>query len=67
MRWNLEDIAWRERRKGKRVSLIVSYSKMQIDGKWWRWVEDEERLKDEEGRIWEEQGEGQEEVRMEEG
>ncbi|XP_029678864.1 translation machinery-associated protein 22-like [Formica exsecta] len=32
MRWNLEEVARRERKKGKRVR--VSYGKIQIEGKW---------------------------------
>lgn len=50
MRWNLEDIARRERGEGKRV--WVNYGKIQIEGKWWRWEEEEEMLKDNKGRVW---------------
>jgi len=60
IRWRLEDIARRERGKGKRVR--VGYGKLLIEERWWRWVEEEKRLKDTEGRIWGEQGEGQEEA-----
>lgn len=58
MRWNLEEVARREREKGKRVR--VSYGKIQIEGKWWKWEEEEERLRDNEGLIWKEQGEEKE-------
>lgn len=50
MRWNLEDIARREMGEGKRV--WVNYRKIQIEGKWWRWEEEEEILKDNKGRVW---------------
>jgi len=50
IRWRLEDIARRERGKGERVR--VGYGKLLIEERWWRWVEEEERLKDTEGRIW---------------
>ncbi|KMQ81907.1 hypothetical protein RF55_24803 [Lasius niger] len=58
MRRNLEKIAWGERGRNKRV--WVGYGKIQIDGKWWRWEEEEERLRDDEGKIWREQGEKRE-------
>jgi len=56
MKWKLEEIARQERGKGKRV--WVGYGKIQIEGKWWRWEEDEEILKDGEGKVWNTQGEG---------
>ncbi|CAL1678286.1 unnamed protein product [Lasius platythorax] len=59
MRRNLEKIAWGERGRNKRV--WVGYRKIQIDGKWWRWEEEEERLRDDEGKMWREQGEKMEE------
>ncbi|CAL1671609.1 unnamed protein product [Lasius platythorax] len=58
MRRNLEKVAWGERGRNKRV--WVGYGKIQIDGKWWRWEEEEERLRDDEGKIWREQGEKRE-------
>lgn len=54
----MESIAWREKERNKRV--WVGYGKIQIDGKWWRWEKEEERLRDEEGRIWREQRETKE-------
>ena len=55
MRWNLEDIARQERGDGKRVR--VKYGKIQIEGKWWKWEEDEEILRDNEGKVWKRKGE----------
>lgn len=57
MKWRLERIAGHERGKGKRVWL--GYGKIQIEGRWWKWEEEEEVLRDNEGNIWREQGEGQ--------
>jgi len=45
-----------EERKGKRV--WIGYGKIRIEGQWWRWDEEEERLKDDKGNVREErQGE----------
>ncbi|XP_011858385.1 PREDICTED: golgin subfamily A member 6-like protein 22 [Vollenhovia emeryi] len=52
MKWKMEEAARNERENGKRVWL--RYGRIQIEGKWWRWDEEEEVLKDEEGRIWKE-------------
>lgn len=49
MRWNLEDKARKEMGEGKRV--WVNYRKIQIEGKWWRWEEEEEMLKDNKGKV----------------
>jgi len=54
MRWNLEDIARQERGNDKRVR--VGYGKMQIEGKG-KWEEDEEILRDNEGKVWKKKGE----------
>jgi len=32
--------------------------KIQIEGKWWKWEEDEEILRDGEGKVWNIQREG---------
>jgi len=45
------------REKGRRV--WVNYGKIQIEGKLWRWDEGIQTIKDNEGRVWENQGEGQ--------
>lgn len=44
MMWKLGQIAGKESSKGKRV--IVRYGKIWIEGKWWRWDEERDRLKD---------------------
>ncbi|XP_011883569.1 PREDICTED: uncharacterized protein PF11_0207-like [Vollenhovia emeryi] len=54
MRWQLEEIARKEKENGRRVWL--RYGRIQIEGKWWRWDEDEEVIKDGEGTIWKEKG-----------
>jgi len=55
--WRIREIARQERGRGKRI--WVSYGKIQIEGKWWRWDENEQTLKDEEGRAWRSQEEGE--------
>lgn len=56
MRWNLERIAEKEERKGNKVG--IGYGKIWINGKWWKWDEDEEVLRDGKGnRRREEEGE----------
>ncbi|EFN89266.1 hypothetical protein EAI_04509 [Harpegnathos saltator] len=55
MRWKLEEIAREERERGK--SIWGKYGKIQIDGKWWRCNEEEEELRDSEGRTRGETGE----------
>jgi len=57
MEWRLKEIARIERGKGRRV--WVSYGKIQIEGKLWRWDEGSQTIKDNESRVWENQGEGQ--------
>lgn len=56
-RWSLRQIVMREEAKGKRVWIMRG--RVQIEGKWWIWDDQMERLKDNEGR-WrkEEEGEG---------
>lgn len=55
MRWKLEEIGRRERGEGKRI--WIGYGKIQIEGKWWMWEEEEEVLRDNEGKIWKKEGE----------
>lgn len=55
MKWNIENVVWRERGKGRRV--WISYGKIQIEGEWWVWDEVERVLKGRGGKNWEEQGE----------
>ncbi|XP_011883873.1 PREDICTED: uncharacterized protein PF11_0207-like [Vollenhovia emeryi] len=54
MRWKMEEIARKEKENGRRVWL--RYGWIQIEGKWWRWDEDEEVIKNGEGTIWKEKG-----------
>ncbi|EFN83458.1 vicilin-like seed storage protein At2g18540 [Harpegnathos saltator] len=56
MRWNLKEIAREERGKGKNV--WVKYGRIQIRGKWWKWDEKEEKLRDNEEGIRTEKEEG---------
>lgn len=42
MKWKIEDRAWEERRKGRRV--WVGYGRIQVEGRWWIWNEDKEEL-----------------------
>ena len=58
IRQKLIEIAIKEERKGKRVK--VGRGWVRIDGKWWNWVEEEERLKDERGVCWTEEREAYE-------
>jgi len=37
----------------------VSYGKIQIEGKLWRWDEGMQTIRDNEGKAWEDRGEGQ--------
>jgi len=55
--WRLKEIARLEREKGRRV--WVSYGKIQIEGKLWRWDEGMQTIRDNEGKAWEDRGEGQ--------
>jgi len=57
MEWRLKEIARIEREKGRKV--WVSYGKIQIEGKTWKWDEGIQMIKDNEGRVWGNQGEGQ--------
>jgi len=57
MRWKLEEIARREMRMGRKV--VLSYGRLKIDEKWWRWDEEEEVLTDGKG-IFREEGKGEE-------
>jgi len=63
MKWKLEEIARQERERGKRV--WVGYGKIQIEGKWWK--EDEEILRDGDGKVWNIQEEGVESQGREKG
>lgn len=60
MQWRLEEIARDERRRNRRV--MVRCARMWIEGKWWQWNEERERLVDEKGgkRGREEIGRGEE-------
>ncbi|XP_011702471.1 PREDICTED: trichohyalin-like [Wasmannia auropunctata] len=49
MRWNLEEIARKEGRKGKKV--WIGYGRIQIEEQWWKWDEEEEVLRDGKGRM----------------
>lgn len=50
MRWKIEEIAGEERKKGKTV--WVGYGKIQKEGKSWKWDEEEGRLRDSRGKVW---------------
>nr|XP_034174773.1 golgin subfamily A member 6-like protein 6 [Osmia lignaria] len=50
IQWKLRRIAKEEREKGKNV--WVDHGRIRIEGKWWRWKEGSERLKDGQGREW---------------
>lgn len=66
MRWMVQDIAWKERSKGKRVR--IGYGRVQIEGKWWKWDEEEkEKLKSEERVEWIDRGDNKNTEAMEEG
>lgn len=57
VRWRLGEIARKEQEEGKRV--WIKGGMIRIGEKWWRWDEEEEKLKDSNGGIREEgQGEG---------
>lgn len=58
MQWNLEKIAWEERKKGN--TAWVKYGKIWKDERWWRWNEEEEKLEEGDG---EERREKREEAR----
>lgn len=59
IKWRLGEIARKERGEGKDV--WISYGRMSIDGEWWGWDEEEEVLRNREGKTRE--GKGQGEVR----
>ncbi|EFN89388.1 hypothetical protein EAI_16183 [Harpegnathos saltator] len=63
MRWNLEEIEREERGKGRNV--WVKYERIQIEGKWWSWDGEEEKLKDSEGETRTMKGEGDKEEKGE--
>lgn len=42
IQWNLEKIAWEERKKGKATQ--VRYGRIWKEGRWWKWNEDKETL-----------------------
>lgn len=57
MRWRLEEIARKEESAGRKVR--IGYGRIRIGNTWWRWDEEEEVLRDEEGRTREgKKGEG---------
>lgn len=59
MKWKVEEIAEKERRKGNRV--WTGYGKIRINEKWWKWDEEEGCLRDWKGERRgeeEEKGEG---------
>lgn len=43
--WRLRQIAWKEEAKGRRV--WIGKGELKIEGKWWRWDEVREELRDE--------------------
>lgn len=47
MQWNLEKIAWEERKKGK--TAWVKYGKIWMNERWWRWNEEREELEEGDG------------------
>jgi len=47
MQWNLEKIAWEERKKGK--TAWVKYGRIWMNERWWRWNEEEEELMEGDG------------------
>lgn len=49
MKWNLEEIAREEERKGKKVWL--RYGRIRIENIWWKWDEEEEVLRDSNGNV----------------
>lgn len=49
IKWKLRQIAEEETRKGKRVT--VRYGRIWIEGKWWKWDEEREQLKDWRGAV----------------
>lgn len=50
MRWRLDEIAWAEKKKGKKV--WIGYGRIKIEEMWWKWDEVEEVLKDEKRNKW---------------
>jgi len=50
IRGKLRQIAWREAREGRKVK--VEQGRLWSEGKWWRWDEEEDELRDGEGRRW---------------
>ncbi|XP_070168832.1 uncharacterized protein PF3D7_1120000-like [Polyergus mexicanus] len=49
VRWRLREIARKEEGEGRRVR--IGNGGLQIDGKWWKWNEEEEVLKSERGEV----------------
>ncbi|XP_070170412.1 golgin subfamily A member 6-like protein 22 [Polyergus mexicanus] len=49
VRWRLREIARKEEGEGRRVR--IGNGGLQIDGKWWKWNEEEEVLKSERGEL----------------
>ncbi|KMQ84348.1 hypothetical protein RF55_17915 [Lasius niger] len=49
VRWKLREIARKEKGEGRRVRM--GNGRLQIDGKWWKWNEEEEVLKSERGEV----------------
>jgi len=56
-KWRTTESSCSERRREKRI--WISYGKIKIEGRWWRWDEYEQTLKDKKGRTWRCQGEGE--------
>lgn len=52
MRWNLRRVAEEERRRERAVRM--GNGRIWIENAWWFWDEDEEVLRDDRGRKWEE-------------
>lgn len=56
MKWRLEEIARKEREEGRRV--WVSYERLNIGEEWWVWDEEEEVLRNHEGKVREDRIQG---------
>lgn len=54
IKWKLGEIAREEKAKGRRV--LVRYGRINIEGRWWKWGEREERLVNGKGKNWMEEG-----------
>jgi len=50
MEWRIKEITRLERGREKRI--WISYGRIQIEERWWRWDESEQTLKDNKGRAW---------------